>query len=352
MKRKFQRLLYKIGKIDWVNFLLPLVGILLAFFVFRIIEVKHITYSSTTSLISNILTVNGVFSAILITYLFTRISWVKDRKLETFNEAIGYSQKITEFRRILNILTKYYNVWQDDNQTKNLLDHSKYKHIDFYDFRLASISDYKPKDYELIRQLQKEDNYSDGQSVLYLAMDSLVRQRKSEYYWQEELYKDYEHKGIYNFSIVEKWLECDIMDTIAYWMNDNYMMIQFYNLRTHFDELKQAASRINKKYLDYEINNKLIRELAEDMSSYYLKNLYSTLQYLRKGIESLNLLVLILISASLLFGVLLPLIYLLVITESIFYPNVMALIASINAGMIGYFLLKFPFMIRDEIKWT
>jgi hypothetical protein len=256
MKRKSQRPFFKLEKFDWKNFLLVITSILLGFFVFKIIEIKNVTYGRTSSIISSILTINGVFSAILITYLFTRIPWIKDRKLETYNEAVSYSQKLTEFRRILNILTQYYNVWENDNRTKSLLDYSKYKHIDYYDYRLASISDYKPKDYELIEQLHKELNYSEGQSVLYLAMVSLVRQRKYDYYWQEELYKDYEHKGVYNYEIVEKWIECDIMDSIAYWMNDNYIMIHFYNLRKHFDEIKQAAGRINKKYLKYEVDNK------------------------------------------------------------------------------------------------
>jgi hypothetical protein len=88
------------------------------------------------------------------------------------------------------------------------------------------------------------------------------------------------------------------------------------------------------------------------MSSFYLKNLYSALQYLRKGVESLNLLIVILISFSLFFGILIPIVYLLIISEKNFYPTIMLLIASMNVAMIGYFLLKFPFMISKEIKWT
>ena len=178
--------------------------------------------------------------------------------------------------------------WQDDNKTKNLLDGTKYKNLDFYDYKLASYYEYCPDNFDLIKQLCREPNFSEVQSVLYLAMSSLVRQRKFDYYWQEELYKDYEHQGVYDFFIIEKWLECNIMDTIAYYMDDNYIMINFFQLREHHEEIKKAAGRINKKYSNYEVSNKLIKELAEDMSSFYMKKLYSTLQYIRQGIEGLT----------------------------------------------------------------
>lgn len=229
--KKYIKVLFR--KINLGNFLLIVTGILTGIFIFQQIDKERLTFSNVNSIISSILTINGVFSAILITYLFTRITWTKDRKLEIHNEAISLSQKITEFRRILKILTTYYNVWESDKSTKSLLDHNDFKHIDFYDFRLASISEYKPDNLELIEKLRKDPRFFEGQSVLYLAMDSLVKQRKRDYYWQEELYKDFEHKGIYNKKAIEKWIECEIMDTISYWLSDNYQMINFHTLREH-----------------------------------------------------------------------------------------------------------------------
>ncbi len=336
--------------LDWGNILLITASVLTGIFVFVIINSNAISFSTATSTASNILTVNGVFSAILITYLFTRITWAKERKLDKLNEAIQYSQKITEFRRILNILTGYYNVWTNDNATKSLFDHSKFKNVDYYDFRLVGISDYKPDNYQLIKEIFDNADYSEGQSNLYLAMISLIRPRHLEYHWQEELYKDFEQKGTYEFEYVEKWLECNIMDTIAYWMNNNYRMINFYSLRDYFDQIKNAAGRVNSKYLNYQVDNTLIRELAEDMSAHYLPNLYLTLKSLREGIQGLNYTIIALIILSLTCGVLAPLIYLLSISETYFAPSIIAVITSLNCSLITYFILKFPFMMEKELK--
>jgi len=75
-----------------------------------------------------------------------------------------------------------------------------------------------------------------------------------------------------------------------------------------------------------------------------------SLKYLEKGIQGLNLLLNILISLSLFFGVLLPLVLFLNSKEEWF--NLMVVVTvSINCGMISYFILKFPFLINKEIKW-
>ncbi len=113
-------------------------------------------------------------------------------------------------------LTKYYLVWSGDAETKNLLGHNKCKHIDFYDYRLSSIS-HKPKGYELIKESKKVKDFSEGISNLYLPLVSLVNNRKRDGYWQQELYKDFEYKGLYNLKVIQRWIDCDAMGTIWYW---------------------------------------------------------------------------------------------------------------------------------------
>lgn len=338
-------------KINYGEIVLVLMGFGIGISIYHFIDKSKLSFPVVNTIISSILTINGVFSAILITYLFTRITWAKDRKLEIHEEAISLSQKVTEFRRVLNILISYYGVWKSDDKTKSLLDFNEYKHVEYYDYRLMTRVDYNPEKHPLIEKLYKDPNFSEGQSVLYLAISTLVKQRKSDNAWQQELYKDYQHKGIYNVEIVEKWLEFDIMDTIAYWFGDNYIMINFHALKKHNDFIIAAAGRINKKYEHYELNNKLIRELAEDMSSHYIRELYTCLNFLKKGIESLNLLIIILISVSTTFGVLLPFLLLLIISENDFFPTIVVTVAAINASLIFYFITKFPFLINKELKW-
>ena len=346
----FVRLYYRIKSFNWVNIILISLSGGVAYLVYK--QLKSNTTFDTQVTLTNLLTINGVFSAILITYLFTRITWSKDRKLEYYNEAISLSQKITEFRRILDKLTNYYNVWSSDDATKNLLDHTRFKHIDFYDFRLASISDYKPKDYKLIEELKEHKNFSEGISNLYLAMVSLVKDKKRDWYWQQELYKDFEYKGIYNLEAIQRWIDSDVFGTIWYWLQYDANQIKYYNLTRDKDYILAAATRINKKYQGYELENKLIKELADDLNNHYLGELHSCLTVLKKGVQDLSLLILVLICISLFFGVLIPFILLILDKTQLWYSITVEITAAINAGLITFFILKFPFLINKELKWV
>jgi len=351
-KLTFRRLYYRMQGFPWGNAAILIICGLLASFVFYQLNSTSFEAFDTTATLTNLLTVNGVFSAILITYLFSRIIWTKDRKLELLREAISISQKITEFRRILNKLTYFYDVWDNDKQTKSLIDYGKFKHIDFYDYRLKMISDYEPANAKLIDEFYKHGDFSEGKSTLYLAMVSLVRDRKSDYQYQKELYKDFKHKEIYNFKIVERWLECEIMGIISSRLAGNTNWIKYLALRNEKAYILAAATRIDKKYEGQELNNELIKEIADDMSSYYLNELYVCLMDLKKGINDLNLLIIILISFSLFFGVLTPFILLLVSSKELWFTIVVALTAAINTGLMSYFIFRFPFLINKELKWT
>jgi hypothetical protein len=87
MKQFFRGVKEKIKRFNWGNILLILISTIIGFIIFSRIIINKITFENASTLTSNILTINGIFSAILITYLFTRITWTKDRKLETYNEA-------------------------------------------------------------------------------------------------------------------------------------------------------------------------------------------------------------------------------------------------------------------------
>jgi hypothetical protein len=352
LKPSLRRLLYKTKRLPWGHIGVILACVLLSWTVFYLLTLKSFKTLDCISTLTNLITFNGIFSAILITYLFSRITWSKERKLEIYKEAISLSQKVTEFRRILNKLTYYYQVWESDKATKSLIDYDKFKHIDYYDYRYAIISDYKPTNIELIRELKDHKDFEEGQSTLYLAMVSLVRNRnKPRYEFQEELYTDFEYDGLYNIKAVEKWLNCEIFGAIWYWLDKNYNFINYLALRSDNDYILSAASRINKKYKGHELNNALLRELANDFNSHYLKELYLRLKELKKGVTDLNLLIIILITISLIFGVMTPFSLLLIQAKALWFSIIVAVLASINVGVIAYFIIRFPVLISKELKW-
>ncbi len=352
---KTKRILTAISKLPWSHIFIIVVCIKISLAIFLFLKTQCFKTIDTNSTLTNLLTVNGVFSAILITYLFSRITWSKERKLEIFKDAISLSQKITEYRRILNKLTYYYRVWNSDKSTRSLIAHGKFKTIDYYDFRLSSISDYVPHNAELIKEFRRHDDFQEDQTTLYLAMLSLVHNRNNpDFEWQSELYKDFELEGLYNIKAVEKWIECGIFGTIWYWLDQDRddRLINYQALKTDREYILSAISRINKKYEGQELSNKLLKEITDDFSSHYLDELHIRLKELKKGVTDLNVIIMLLITFSLIFGVLIPFGLLLVQSQTYLFSFIVGIVASINSGLIAYFIIRFPILINKELKWT
>lgn len=345
-------LLIMIKILPWIHIFVLCICITLSVIVFLFLESKCFRTIDTINTLTNILTVNGVFSAILITYLFSRITWSKDRKLEIYEEAISLSQKITEYRRILNKLTSYYNVWYNDKATKSLIDSGKFRTIDYYDYNVTFYTSFEPTKKQLVQELRDHPDFREGESILYLAMVSLIKDRNNpQYQWREELHNDFEIQGIYNIKTVKKWLECEIFGSIWYWLDQDYDYINFSALRRDKEFILSAITRINKKYEGKELSNKLLKDVTNEFSSHYLKELHLCLKELKKGITDLNLIIIVLITISLIFGILMPFGLLLVQSKAYWFTLLVGIVVSINSGLIAYFILRFPTLIEREIKW-
>lgn len=304
-------------------------------------------------ILTNLLTVNGVFSAILISYLLSRVSWTQERKLELHNDAVFHSQKITEFRRILHLLTRYYNVWSNQKATKDLFDHGKYKHLDFYEYKMFLTPVKESNTSRLVDALFKEPDFSEGMSATYLAMATMVENRKiPDYVYQEELHNDFQNNEIYDIFFVKRWLECNLTDTIWYWMNRQPGWIRYGALGKEQQTILEAACRINGKFQGHKLDDKLIEELANEIGNHHLRQLFRLLKRLKKGIEGINLLITILVLMSVFFGVLIPFILLMINPCWTWFNFVVSIVASANVGLMAFFLSKFPFIINRELKWA
>jgi len=338
---------------DWTFILLTIISIELTAFIFVYLFNSQNEINSKDSL-ELILTINGLFSAILITYFFNRISWILDTKKEDYQDAVGFSQKITELRRIFSKLTQYYNVWEDDNATKSLLQHGKYKHIDYYDFKLMSFSTYKPKDKKLIDELNDDKRYKSGQTDLFLGMISLVKNRKSNQIFSDsELYKHFEKKGIYNLKFIEKCVEVDYASRLGYWFDKDYAFIRYENLSKNSKKyILDACERIDSKYKGATLNNKLMGEICDDMNEHYFKELYQLLLRLNTGLKGFNLLIYTILLMSLIFGVLLPFFTYFIIEDTVWKTIVTKLLIGLNFGLLFFFITNLYGFIRKEITWT
>ncbi|MBA0885295.1 hypothetical protein [Flavobacterium undicola] len=201
------------------NYIIYPISIGFGFFVFFSLPENYLLRIKLDSLFSYLLTTNSIFIAILISYFLNRITWIKEIKKNVFIEAVEISRKITDYRRIVDVLTKYYQVWKNQDQnTKSLLEHGRFKNVDYYDYKMDFISDSNPEQKKIHEDLFENENFKEGISSVYLAMISLVKNRKYEgYYYDETLFKDFQIDGIYNYEVINKWIKSNIAGTIAYW---------------------------------------------------------------------------------------------------------------------------------------
>jgi hypothetical protein len=301
-----------------------------------------------------ILTVNGLFSAILVTYFFNRISRTLDFKKDDAEEAIIYSQKITDFRRICKILTDYYGIWTNENATKRLLEGTKFKHIDYFDYKLSSFSDYEPVDAQLIEELHNHPNYSESSSDLFLGLISLVENRKVSFYtYDSSLYKDFQRKEIYNYQFIANCVEIDYAGRLAFWFRENGNYIRYENFRSeNREDILNAMQRIDKKYIGVELNNSTLAVLCDDMNEFYFKELLKCLENLKEGLSPFNKLIFTILISSLCIGIILPMAFIFALNNSTFKTLTTEIIISLNFFLLFFFVVSLYRIIEKEITWS
>lgn len=341
-------------RLNWTMLFLGIISILLADNIFDTLSNNSNKSFNSHDSLELILTINGLFSAILVTYFFNRVSWILESKKEDYNNAIFFSQKITDFRRILNELTKYYNLWESDDATMRLLESKKYKHIDYYDYKLMSYSDYSPKNKKVIEELLKEKNYQSGQSDLFLGMISLVTNRKNiRRTIADGLYKDFQRKEIYKFDFIEKCMEIEYGSRLWYWFDKDYDFIRYEKLSAKSQKyILDTVERIDNKYKGVPLNNALMADLCDDMNEHYFKELYELLSRLRKGLTGINLLIFCILIASLTFGVLFPFLIYFVVENDILKNSLTKLIIGLNFGLLFFFTTNLYGIVKKEITWS
>lgn len=301
-----------------------------------------------------ILTVNGLFSAILVTYFFNRISRTLDFKKDDAEDAIMYSQKVTDFRRICKILTDYYGIWTNEKATKKLLEGTKFKHIDYFDHKLSSISDYVPADANLIEELYAHADYSESSSDLFLGLISLVENRKARYYtYDSSLYKDFQRKDIYNYQFIANCVEIDYAGRLAYWFRENRNYIRYASFsQKDRDDILSAMQRIDKKFIGVELNNSTLAELCDDMNEFYFKELLTSLVNLRQGLSPFNKLIFAILISCLCIGVILPIICVFALNDSGFKILITEVIISLNFFLLFFFVISLYRIVEKEITWS
>lgn len=298
-----------------------------------------------------LITINGVFSAILTTFLFARLNSIKEDRSTAKEFAIKFSRKITDLRRIFYELTNYYSIWLNDEATKKLLDAGKYKTIDYYNYKMMSLSDYIPINKDLINEFKGEKKYSDVSSEMYLAMISLVEDRLQYTNLDSALYNDYESEDtIYNIEFIEKILEIEQLSRLSYNLQ-KFDVFDFNRLsKGSRERIFMLTKRINSNYdLKNNFYKDILIKMCEDFDSDIIPKTYKHLLNYRKEILSSDKVIIIMIKTSLLFGVILPLIALFLIQHIFLKALFSELLMIINLLALVYFIVNLEKFSRDQI---
>jgi hypothetical protein len=270
--------------------------------------------------------------------------------MDLHRQSIIHSQAITDFKRILKILTDRYGVWISNDATKNLFDHGEFEKLDFYDFRLRFEGIGAPRNQLLVDKLFQEEKFQEGISNTYLAMVSLIGDRSKDYYFQKELHTDFAFNGIYELKMVKRWWQCKVADSIYYWMNHKANWIRYDSLREFHPEIKAAAVRINPKYDTYKVDDQLIEDLSQDVQ-HHIDELYFKLIQLKTGLRGTALIITNLSTVSLVVGVLIPF-SLLPFSQCGFWFNTsVKILLSINLSLFAFFAATLPYLLKKELRW-
>lgn len=338
-------------KFRWKKFLIYLSSCLLVIISFFAIHYYEMI-SDYNKPLEIIITINGISSAILTTFLFGRLNISKELKKDAKSNGIILSQSITNLRRIFHELTNYFEIWQNDKSTKHLLDAGEFSKIEYFDYKLMSYSDHEPIDKDLIEKLQAHADYKQSETGLYLGMISIANDRKAinqDYSILENNYNDGEL--IYDLKFIRKILKIEHLSRIS----DNlkrYPVINYNRLNNESQErIKNLLLKINPNYnlvLSSTHLNILI-QACNDIEADILPKLLKVRLILNKKLSSIELKIIGIIKISLIIGVLMPLISMTIINNEFLKILFCEGLLTLNFYMLLYFVLNIKKFSKQQL---
>jgi hypothetical protein len=325
------------------------IALSLSFFISLILlQNYHLRNSDNlNTLLNNIFQFSGIFSALLITIVISKIFQIRQEKLNRLKEIINLSNRTTDFRRICQILYDEYDFWNVPMRKKM---ESEYRHLSYFHLHLESIR--TPAQQELIDKFHKERLIG---SNFYLGVKSLLSGQKRSF--QLELYNDYDHNIVYPFKLIQSWHGADSANVFWYFLEDKWNSYKTAFNFTAFSEYDKKtivllAKKINaKKYESSCFSKDLLVNIGNDFQSYIFPRLYALTYYNELGIPKTILLLIRILISTMIFGVFIPLwLSSIIITNldiKIFISIVSIIILSLS---IIYFVFSFKKILENEIK--
>ena len=319
-----------------------------AFFIITIIAlISKFHFKDTDkiySVLNNILQFSGIYSAILITFIVSKIFQIRQEKLERLQEIIVLSHKTTDFRRVCNIILETDDFWEA--QMKDKLN-TKLKDLHYFHIYIEEDSD-NIEVKNLINQFYQEKNISGAN--FYLALKSFVQSDNNRFHM--ELSDEYDYNIIYSYEILKKWVGSEASNSFWY-----YLEYKWHDYKEIFDicsisrndkeKIYSLAAKIdNNGNRTTEFNKDILVDLGNYLNFMVLPRLYQLTRINETGIsKTLNLIIVNLVMVMI-FGVFLPII----VTSIDLKLKVLITIAYFGILLLGMSMLYFVYYFRMFLK--
>ena len=250
------------------------------------------------------ISISGFLSAIIMVYLVSSTMGLSSGRSAAIESLSKITQKMHNFRSIVELLMRS-KMWRPG--LKEYID-EEFEGLTFFDVKEF----YKGKSKLAIEFLQENQNYIETEN-LYLELKSLLMTSPKD----KKFTGDISFPEIYNTDIVEKWLEHKCGSGLWYYFGYKF---GFYKealdleavFERHQDKIIVLANTIDSEvFEDSSFNEVFLSKLGEYMSNEVMPKLYQIQENIGNNMPRIMRYLYIIFLLLVLFGVLLPLIYLL-----------------------------------------
>ncbi|QNJ98976.1 hypothetical protein [Constantimarinum furrinae] len=283
------------------------------------------------------LSISGLLAAIIMVYLATAALRLKTSRDTAIDNLSRITQKMHYFRNIVELLLRS-KIWLPG--LREYID-DEFSGLTFFEVKEF----YKGKSKLAIEFLQETHNYQDTEN-LYLELKSILMTSPRE----RKIPENIAYPKVYNRDIVEKWLEHKVGSGLWYYFGYKYAVFkEALDINSvferHQEKIMTLANSIDSEaFEDSSFNEVFLSKLGEYMNKEVIPKLF---QFQEKSVNNMPRIMRYLYSIFLmlvLFGVLLPLLYLL------FSLSIIALIISFATVISIIFFIAttfYPFLSKE-----
>lgn len=336
----------KLGKqlLRWIPMVFALIIFLSIFLSLYFKLLNDCNLAKTLELVqSDILTISGILSAIMIAYLTSKVLQFRSEKLSHIPRLTELTQKVHKFRAIANKLI-YSDLWPRGlpsfvNQDYKGLSHFDIREIIFVDAKVT----------EQATEFTEKNKYG-GAANLFLELKTLV---SAEIPFDETLYSEFDVPIYYKTDILKKWVRYDCGNGLWYYFSHKYNSykedLRLDNvLSFYYEDIKNLSIQIDKeRYKDLEFGEELLAKLGTQFHSSIIPELLRVQLYIDTGVPKIVSYLFIILCNLISFGIVLPLITKIYSLSSIFEITSISVIVA----LCFYLITSFYSFLKRELTF-